>query len=294
MATVNFNDSIFVQEALQAFVAGLTPTNAFSRDFSGETNAKGDAIYVPRVDAITSTTFNQSYTVGGGTINTITVNLDQHRIAPMDLTDVQQLNSSAAKIDNMARQAGKSLAKMVLQDIWSVITTATFGAATVTTATANYNKDVLRTFRKALASNDVDMDMISWIGNVDCYDSLLSDDNIAHSNLYGGSEAIRDGNIPRVIGMDIYESNVIPLNSISLCAFATHPDAIAIAMRGFQDVVPSGAYEAFETATDDESGITMTYRRHYDPNVGKMYGNFECLFGYSAALTKGLVIATKP
>ena len=294
MATVNFNDSIFAQEALQAFVAELAPINAFARDFSGETARKGNAVYVPRVDSITATTFNQLYNVGGGTINTITVSLDKHRISHMDLTDVQQLNSSAATIDNMARQAGKGLAKLVLQDIWSVILTTNFGAAVVTTAAANYSKTQVRAFRKALAQSNVDMSMLSLILDTETYDSLLGDTNIVQAFQYGGSEAIRDGRVPRLMGFDVYESNVIPINGISLTGFACHPDAIAVAMRGFQDVVPSGAYEAFESVTDDESGITMTYRRHYDPNVGKMYGNFECLFGYSAALTPGLKLATVP
>ena len=111
MATVNFNDSIFAQEALQSFVAMLTPLNAFSKDFSGASAQKGNAIYVPRVDSVVATTFNQSYTGTGGTINTITVNLDQHRITTVDLTDVQQLNSSAATVANMARQQGKALGK---------------------------------------------------------------------------------------------------------------------------------------------------------------------------------------
>ncbi len=294
MATVNFNDGIYAQEALNAFVSMLTPLNAFARDFSGLSAQRGNAIYVPRIDAVTSTTFNASYTGSGGTISTITVNLDKHRISTVDLTDVQQLNSSAAVVQNMARQQGKSLAKMVLQDIWSQLTIPNFGAAILTTAAANWTKTQVRAMRKALAESDVDMSKASLIADVDIYDALLGDSNITQAFQYGGSEAIREGRIPRLFGMDVYETNVLPSLTTTIGAFIVHPDAIAVAMRQFSSVVPTSAYEAFETVTDPESGITMQYRRLYDPNVGKMYASFECLFGYSTALTLGLKLATVP
>jgi hypothetical protein len=294
MATVNFNDGIYAQEALQAFVASLTPLNAFSRDFSSQAAQRGNAVYVPRVDAVTSTTFNQSYTGSGGTINTITVNLDKHRINTVDLTDVQQLNSSAAVITNMARQQGKSLAKMVLQDIWSQLTIPNFGAAIVTTAASNWSRTQVRAMRKALIESDVDMSLASLVADVDIYDALLGDSNITQAFQYGGSEAIREGRIPRLFGMNVYETNVLPSLTTTIGAFIVHPDSMAVAMRQFSSVVPTSAYEAFETVTDPESGITMQYRRLYDPNVGKMYASFECLFGYSTALTLGLKLATVP
>ena len=43
-----------------------------------------------------------------------------------------------------------------------------------------------------------------------------------------------------------------------------------------------------------EYGITMGYRRHYNTSTGKHYANFECLFGFTPALTLGLAIVTIP
>ena len=293
MATVNFNDGIFAQEALNAFVAALTPLNAFAKDFSSQTAQKGNAIYVPRIDGVTSTTFNSSYTGTGGTINTITVNLDQHRITTVDLTDVQQLNSSAAVVQNMARQQGKSLAKMVTQDIWRLLTIPNFGAAIVTTAAANWTKTQVRAMRKALMESDVDMSMASLIADVDVYDALLGDSNIVQAFQYGGSEAIREGRIPRLFGMNIYETNILPSLTTTIGAFIVHPDAIAVAMR-YLEPQDTSAYAAAFKVTDPESGITMGYRRHMSPGRGTMFANFEILFGYGVGVTLGMVIATSP
>jgi len=95
MSTIATNDKIFVQEALNAFTAGLAPLNAFTRSYSSEARRKGDVIAIPRADALSTTTFayaNNSgypYETEGGTLNTISLNLDQHQIVGVDITDIQ-------------------------------------------------------------------------------------------------------------------------------------------------------------------------------------------------------------
>jgi hypothetical protein len=293
MSSIALNDKIFTQIALQAFVAKLAPLNAFTRDFSGDARRKGDAIIVPLISGITATTFNQSYEVGGGAITFATVSIDKHRIASIDLTDVQVANSSAAVMDNLAIQAGESLARIVLTDIWSAITVANFGAATLTTAGANYTIAQMGALRKVLAQRNVPTDRLSLIADSEIYTGLLTSSGVAQALNYGGAEAVRDGQIPRLLGMGIYESNVIPANAMTkLGGFVAHPDSIALAMR-YLEPQAAGEYLAAEQVTAS-NGITMGYRRHYNTSTGKHFANFECLFGFTPALTLGLAIVTIP
>jgi hypothetical protein len=293
MATIALNDKIFTQIALQAFVAKLAPLNAFTRDFSGDARRKGDAVIVPLISGITATTFNNSYEVGGGAITFATVNVNNHRIASIDLTDVQVANSSAAVMDNLAIQAGESLARIVLTDIWSAITVSNFGAAILTTAGANYTIAQMGALRKALAQRNVPTDRLSFISDSEIYTGLLTSSGVAQALNYGGAEAVRDGQIPRLLGMQIFESNIIPANALTkLGGFVAHPDSIAIAMR-YLEPQAAGEYLAAEQVTAS-NGITMGYRRHYNTSTGKHYANFECLFGFTPALTLGLAIVTIP
>lgn len=293
MSSIALNDKIFTQIALQAFVAKLAPLNAFTRDFSGDARRKGDAIIVPLISGITATTFNQSYEVGGGAITFATVSIDKHRIASIDLTDVQVANSSAAVMDNLAIQAGESLARIVLTDIWSAITVANFGAAILTTAGANYTIAQMGALRKVLAQRNVPTDRLSLIADSEIYTGLLTSNGVAQALNYGGAEAVRDGQIPRLLGMSIYESSIIPANAMTkLGGFVAHPDSIAIAMR-YLEPQAAGEYLAAEQVTAS-NGITMGYRRHYNTSTGKHFANFECLFGFTPALTLGLAIVTIP
>jgi hypothetical protein len=293
MATIALNDKIFTQVAMQAFVAKLAPLNAFTKDFSSETRRKGDAVIVPLISGITATTFNQSYEVGGGAVTFATVNMTNHRVASIDLTDVQVANSSAAVMDNLAIQAGEALARTVLTDIWSAITTANFGAAILTTAGANYTIAQMGALRRALVQRDVPTDRLSFIADSEVYTGLLTSTGVAQALNYGGAEAVRDGNIPSLLGMSIFESNVIPANGLSkLGGFVAHPDAIAIAMRYLEPQAP-GEYLAAEQVTAS-NGIVMGYRRHFNAATGRHFANFECLFGYTPALTRGLALVTIP
>lgn len=293
MATVAFNDRIYAQAALQAFVAKLAPLNAFSRSYDSEAKKKGDTIVVPLISGATATTFNQSYEVGGGSSSVATISLNKHKIASVDLTDVQVANSSMAKLEDFGYQAGEALANLVLQDIWSVITTANFGAASVTTAQSNWDLSEIIAFRKVLAQRNVPLDKISLFFDTEIGAALLGNSNILQAYAFGGTEAVRGGNLGRqLVGMTPYETNVLPSAVTSLVAFAAHPDSIALAMRYLAPLEPS-AYASTMQLTH-ESGITMGWRRHYQPATGKLYGNFECLYGFTPALTLGLVLATKP
>lgn len=300
MSTINFNDGIYAQEALKAFTAMLTPLGVFSSDFSSAAENKGSAIYVPRYDALSATTFaytnnsSRPYEGEGGTINVITVNLNNHHLVPFDITDIQAVNSSAAVGDRYAQQQGRELGKRVLQTIWSQVTTGSFGAAVVTTAVANWGRTAIRMGRLALAKRDVPIDgKLSLVANEDIYDAILGDTGIQAAYAYGGSEAVRKGEVPEVVGVKIAHSNLLPLNGISLGAFFAHPDALAVAMRYLQPQA-SGEYQAAFAVTDPESGITFGYRRHFNPGSGKLHINMEALFGYANGLTLGIGIVTVP
>jgi hypothetical protein len=286
MSTLNRTMTAYAQEALNAFTAALTPLNAFSRDFSAAAVQKGTAVAVPRYDSVTATTFASSYVGTGGTVNTVTVTVSNHRVVTVDLTDVQQLNTDVV-IAKFAKQQGKALATLIQQDIWSLLTTVNFGLGVLSVSASAFSASNALTARKALALANA-ADGSSLVLNETAYHALAGDSGIMAAYAYGGSEAIREGKIPKVWGMPVFASNVLPTNSISLMGFVAHPDSIAVAIRTFDAVVPDGAYEYFDTVTDDATGLALGVRVLYEPETGKRFGSFECLCGYAVALSTGL------
>ena len=292
MATINYTQDIFIQEALTAFTASLAPLNAFSHSFSGVTAQRGSAVIVPRVDVLTATTFayannsSRPYEAGGGTINTITVNLDQHKYVTVDITDIQSANQGPAVMTNFYRQMGKALGRHVLETVWANFTTLNFGLAIASASIASIGRTKVNGGRAVMVGRNVPSDSLSLIVNPTLHQTLLDDANISQAFQYGGSEGVREARIPRLLGMSVYESNILPSNSISLAGMIVHPDALAIAIRALQPQRPE-AYSMFQIATDDESGLSMGYREYFEPATGKLYAAMECVFGSAVGLSLG-------
>ena len=296
MATV-FNDTIFAQTAFQQLCEILTPFRAFSTDISSDVNTQGSAVVVPLFGNATTTTFTQSSTVmeqTGGLLSAITVTLDKRKITPISLTHQQLAESSnAGRWDKWAYQLGKSMGATVLADVWSLITTTNFGAAIITTASANYTKTQLIEARKALRQAGVRGDY-SFISNMVIEGALLGDTNLVNYLNRGDTGAIKEGNLGKLIGMDIYSSDLIPANSASIVGFACGQDAIAFASRSLGQYLPSADFEAIEEMVDDETGLSALYTRHYSRASGTYFANMHMLYGYSTAVTGALKVFTTP
>jgi len=292
-----FNDTLFGQTVFQQLVDILLPLNIFSTDLSSEVVAPGSAVVVPLFGNVTSTSFVQgasAYEGTGGTISAITVTMDKRYITPVDLTPQQIADSSnARRIDAFGMQLAQATANKLLQDVFSVLTTTNFGAAVLTTASANYSRTQLIEARKQMIAAGV-RGQKAFVGNLGVEAALLSDTNITLALNRGDSNAIKEGTLGKLFGMDIYGTDVLPTNSISLIGFVAGQEGVAVAMRNLGNYLPQEEYSAFEQYVDADSGISMLYTRHWNRSSGKWFINTHVLFGYSAAVTGAVKLFTTP
>jgi hypothetical protein len=295
MATIStsINDRLIAQEALQAFVADLEPASIFSTSYSAETVRRGSTVEVPLIANLTATTFAGDYTTGGGVINNVSVSVSTHRIVTADVSDNEWVNSSSVEVMKFARQAGKALAQSVLTTIYNLFVT-TAGTAAQYTATVTglsaFNITNARALRRALSDERTPLTDRALILNTALYDSLLSQSGLLDASQFGARDAISDARVPRLLGMNVYESLILPTNSISLSAIAVHPNAVALAVRALEPQAP-GEYLSAQTVTDPETGLTIGMRRFYRPETGKHHLAAECLFGCSRAITAAAKLA---
>lgn len=292
-----FNDTLFGQTVFQQLVDILLPLNIFSTDLSSEVVAPGSAVVVPLFGNVTSTSFVQgasAYEGTGGTISAITVTMDKRYITPVDLTPQQIADSSnARRIDAFGMQLAQATANKLLQDVFSVLTTTNFGAAVLTTASANYSRTQLIEARKQLISAGV-RGPKAFVGNMAVEGALLNDTNLVLALNRGDNVAIKEGTLGKLFGLDIYGTDVLPTNSISLIGFCAGQEGVAVAMRNLGNYLPAEEYAAFEQYVDSDSGISMLYTRHWNRSAGKWFINTHVLFGYSAAVTGAVKLFTTP
>ena len=296
MATL-FNDKVYAQEVFQQLTPFLSPFKAFANDISPTAKQKGDSVIVPLFGNTVTTTFSQSataYEQTGGTITAITVSLDKRDITPVSLTAQQLAESSAGgNMSAWAAQQASSHGERMLSHLFAGITTGSFGTAAVTTAIANYDRDVFPLIRKAHINAGVRGQKTLFI-NPDVEANFLGDDKITLAlNKGDGGATMREGDLGKLYGYDISCAPELGYNSISLVGFATGKNAMAVAFRGLGDVLPQEEYAAMEVLTDDESGFQMLYTRHWSRASGTWHMNMHSLFGFANAVTNELKLLVR-
>jgi hypothetical protein len=291
MSTINssLNDAIIAKKAIEAFVAELAPLRAFSTDFSDETAASGATVNVGIPANITAGTTQNAYeTEDSGALGVATVPLSSYAKATVGLTDKQFQESSSARLEIFAIQQAKAVARKIITDAWGLIVAATYSQV-VTKALASFTSADVRAMRVILDKANVPISDRSLILYPDQYDKLTGDTTIAIASAlhYGGTEVVRDGLIPKFLGFEMFNSNIVPANGQNLVGFAVHPSAMAIAIRTLAPQEPSQYLES-RIVRDEATGIGLGYRRHYAPGKGTHFCTFEAIYGAVAANPTGL------
>lgn len=295
MATIAsaLNDKILAQTALEALTADLESLSLLTTSYSAEVVRRGATVEVPLVANLSATTFADSYENTGGTLNNVLITVDKHKIVTVSLSDTEFSKSSVAEITKFARQQGKALAQAVLEDVYSAFVTTASSTAQYAATLTNLSAFTItnaRTLRAALSAAKVPQTDRNLILNTTLYDSLLSQSGLLDASQFGARDTIVDGRVPRILGMNCYESLVLPTNSITLSGIAVHPNAMAVAIRALAPQEPS-EYISAQTVTDPETGISMSYRRHYSTATGRSFVSMECVYGYSRAITAAAKLA---
>jgi hypothetical protein len=276
--------------ALTALKQRLVPLNAFTTVFRDVPLQGTNKMVVPfhPLETAASTDFNGTYTFGNSATNSREVTINKRKYQSMGFTSSELARQPALDLRKIGEMKGHKLAEDVITDIMGSITAANFGTAVHTGLAANFDvKDVID-IREAC-------DRAYWpqIGRslfVDSsYDAyLLKDNNVLKAMEFGGSEAIRQGRIPSIVGFDYYPTTMIPGNSENLKGFAVYQSAILV---GFSPIPPAGHLSktvSYQSLTDPESGLTIEYRGWGLENTDQTVDVIEVNYGFGKGDEKAL------
>lgn len=157
-------------------------------------------------------------------------------------------------------------------------TQASFSSANeYVVGTNDLTKKTVAGFRSACAAADISVRNTILALRSDKFAELLS---ILDANMYGGTEAIRDGMIPGLYGYKaVMELDSLSADTNEKLIGALIPDtAIAVASRTL-DLLNPKLYEEVGTLTDEKSGLVLQMRRGGDWTTGDSAATVECLFG---------------
>ena len=285
----NVKDIKVAQSALAPWMHSLLPLRAFSSNFSPAPADRLDTVRVPLIGAPSaSSDFAGDYTANAdSTVTVVPVVLDRHKYKTVHMTARENIETALPLLENLVGSAIRQLAYDVLQDIFTEITAANYGAPVVPAfaATAcDYAKII--EIREGCADVKMPPEMRSLILDDAYFSNLLADDVVAKSFILPLAQpGVIEARINRIAGFDMYETTVLPDNGENLVGMAAHPSGLAVAMRY---LTPVANYDEAGAVTDPQTGLTFGYLRHTDTRANKVYITVECLYGFKVARADGI------
>ena len=283
------------QNALLPFMAALLPLHAFSTNFSPEPADKLDTVRVPVVGAPTqSSDFSGSYTASAdSTVTVVPVQLNRHKFKTVHLTAREAAETANNVLESLVTGAVKQLAQDVLQDIFSEITAANFGAPAIAAVAANsFDYKKVLAVREACSNAKMPISDRALVLDGAYFTNLLGEEIVTKSFMAPIAQpGVVEAQIRRLAGFDFYETVILPENNEKLAGFAAHPSGLAVAMRY---LVPVANYDEAGAVTDPETGITFGYLRYTEIQSNRIFVTVECLYGFKAAIPDGIKRIVKP
>jgi hypothetical protein len=291
----NVKDIKVAQSALLPYRATLTPLRAFSTNFSPEPADKLDTVRVPVVGAPgDSSDFAGNYTANAdSTVSVIPVQLNRHKYKTVHVTAREAAETALNVLDSLVASAVKQLAQDVLQDIFSEITAANYGASAIPALAASaFDYKKVLGIREACSLAKMPISDRNLVLDGAYFTNLLADEVVAKSFYLPITQpGVVEAQIRRIAGFDVHETVILPENDEKLVGFAAHPSGLAVAMRY---LVPVANYDEAGAVTDPETGLTFGYLRYTETNSNRIFVTVEALYGFKAAIGAGIKRIVKP
>lgn len=288
-------NGLFLNALAQASLPYLTnafaPLRGITTDFSTDVASAGQSVTtrfatVPSVVNISSV----GYTPVDGDTTAKTITLDQHRGVTLGFTDIQVLQSSINFERLFLAPMVQALGADMFGQLWNLVTSSNF-TNSITSTAANFDRSDLIDLG-VLLTGTLKAPKIgrSFICNPDFYGALLKTLNSAE--IPGITPDKADGIVPRVSGMDVYQSDLCDNNAQNLGGFACHSSALIMAARRVNpEAALQDSIEIAEVVVPD-LGLPITFRRYYDRALGKSCINVSAIWGVSTGTAMGVRVIT--
>ena len=196
--------------------------------------------------------------------------------------DYAQAQANSDLLNRYVQPAVIALAEQLELDLFTLYTSFTGTAAG--TAGTDLTATPLRTVVKNMNLAKAPMQDRYLVLSPKDQVSILGDSNLASFFAFSDPDAIKQGQLPNLYGLQPYVSQLVTVvagtpNDTKNIAF--HKSAMMLAMRTFAPI-PAGSGVATATVVDEESGIAIRVLKQYKAEYRAEYVGFDILYGFVA------------
>lgn len=271
MAFSDLQQKVAVESGIIAAHANMAKLSLFAKSYSELASNYGNSVSVPVYALDEAAAFqagSNDYGTGSNEVDGIIVNLDQHLVKSVSITDRELADTGIAWVKDATTSLADVLTRAVNKTVFGMINETNI----TKTATLASTKAGIAELVKVAYENDIPADRCVVVLNPAEFAKVLG---TLDANIYGGTEAIRLGMIPNMFG---FKGVVCSANlPEGVKGALIMQDAVAIVNRYLAPAMPDAYPSAFSMT--DEDGFTLGARRFMDLSSGSEKYAMDVLFG---------------
>lgn len=279
-----FIPTIIAQKCLQRFPSYLNLAKTIARDSDYETATFGKVIQVAKTGAVVANdkTAGSNFTKQNPTGTSTSVTLNQHKEVTITIDDVTKVLENQETQMKYANDGAIALAEAVENTILalhpSITSTITWNRTSATTI-----DNSMLAIRKYFTDQKVpklEQRYLYVDGTV--YNDLLGTDKYSRYDARGDGKAIMDASVIRTYGLEIWESQLIPVTGspVAYHNLAYTRDAFIMASRPLP-MPAAGLGVNASVINDPTSSVSLRTLFWYNGDLGAHQLTLDLLYGVS-------------
>ena len=271
-----FIPEIWAMRAFQVLRANMVLANLVTTDSDVGSFTVGDILHIPFPGTFTANVKapNAGVTLQTPTDTDVTVQLNKHYEVSFLIEDIARAMQNQSIMDRYITNAVVPLAQQIEGDLFAL-----YASLTNTVASATMDDAQVRAARYQLNKQLVPLKNRSLVISPEAETKILGATNLAtYFAFTQGGGIVREGQIGRAYGMDVFMSQLVPL-ATTLKNLAFTPDAFILAMRALPEAGNPGVDQT--VFTDPESRLTFRQTVSYSPTNLGLQITLDVLYGVS-------------
>jgi hypothetical protein len=247
------------------------------RDFDEEVASEGDVVRVPKFGTLSANEMSQTgvVTLQNPADDEVSITLDQHWEVSFLIRDVAKAMAKPGVLEGYVKNGVIALAEKIENKLAGLYLYAG------DSVTGTFSKDSVRSARKKLVDAKVPRLAPKYVYlDTDSYDTLLADTTIGKANEFGNSSALVEGDVRKLYGFGIFESqNIISAGSPAIAhSMAYVEESMALVMRPLPNPGQGMGVQS-AVVNDPETGLGMRVSYSWDKDHLGVQVTLDVLFG---------------
>jgi hypothetical protein len=272
----NFIPEIWANTALEVLRSNIVAARLVTKDSDIANFTVGDVltIPVPGTFEAQNKTAGTAITLQNPSADKVQVTLDKHKEVSFVIEDVARAQQNQDTMTRHVRQAAVAIAETIEADVLGLY--AGFSTVKGGPGTAA-NRAGLLDLRQSLNTNKAPLAgrfvIVGPAGEVD----LLGDSDLKGYFENARPEAVSEGSLGRVLGMDTYMSQLVPSSGVGATGIAGTPEFGVLAMRSLPVTGAPGVEQM--AMRDPGSGLVIRQTASYDTDLLGVKVTLDVLYG---------------